>query len=66
MLAAVRILHSLGIPLGAALRAATEAPARMARRPDLGRLAPGAKADLLVLDDSLELVRVLLGGSAVG
>ncbi|HEX3736281.1 MAG TPA: N-acetylglucosamine-6-phosphate deacetylase, partial [Solirubrobacterales bacterium] len=38
MLAAVRNLHALGVPLAAALRAATEAPARMARRPDLGRL----------------------------
>jgi N-acetylglucosamine-6-phosphate deacetylase len=66
MLQAVRNLHGLGVPLGAALRAATEAPARMARRPDLGRLAPGARADLLVLDDSLAIERVLLGGSEVG
>jgi N-acetylglucosamine-6-phosphate deacetylase len=38
----------------------------MARRPDLGRLVPGAPADLLVLDDSLELHRVLLDGTPVG
>jgi N-acetylglucosamine-6-phosphate deacetylase len=66
MLDAVRNAHSLGIPLAAALRAATEAPARMARRPDLGRIAPGARADLVVLDDSLEPRRVLLGGVPVG
>jgi N-acetylglucosamine-6-phosphate deacetylase len=62
MLDAVRNAHALGIPLAAALRAATEAPARMARRPDLGRLELGARADLLVLDDSLELDQVLLDG----
>jgi N-acetylglucosamine-6-phosphate deacetylase len=63
MLAAVRNSHALGIPLAAALAAATEAPARMARRPDLGRLTPGARADLLVLDDTLEIQRVLLQGT---
>jgi len=62
MLDAVRNAHALGIPLAAALRAATEAPAVMARRPDLGRLEPGTRADLVVLDDSLELHQVLLDG----
>lgn len=62
MLAAVRNSHALGVPLAAALTAATEAPARMARRPDLGRITPGARADLLVLDDTLEIQRVLLEG----
>jgi N-acetylglucosamine-6-phosphate deacetylase len=62
MLDAVRNLHALGVPLAAALRAATEAPARMSRRPDLGHLVPGARADLIVLDDSLELKTVLLAG----
>ena len=38
-----------------ALRAAVEVPARVARRPDLGRLAPGAPADVVVLDDRLEM-----------
>lgn len=66
MLDAVRNSHALGIPLAAALRAATEAPARMARRPDLGRLEPGARADLVVLDDSLEPQKVLLAGEAAG
>jgi N-acetylglucosamine-6-phosphate deacetylase len=37
----------------------------MARRPDLGRIAPGARADLVVLDDSLELTQVLLAGKSV-
>jgi N-acetylglucosamine-6-phosphate deacetylase len=63
MLDAVRNLHALGVPLATALRAATGAPARMARRPDLGRLEPGARADLIVLDDSIELDQVLLAGA---
>jgi N-acetylglucosamine-6-phosphate deacetylase len=63
MLAAVRNSHALGIPLAASLAAATEAPARMARRPDLGRITPGARADLLILDDTLEIQRVLLAGT---
>ncbi len=62
MLEAVRNLHALGVPLAAALAAASEAPARMARRDDLGRIAPGARADIVVLDDALELERVFLGG----
>src|SRR5262249_55942367 len=66
MLDAVRNAHALGVPLDAALRAATEAPARMARRPDLGHIEPGARADLVVLDDSLDIDRVLLAGSPAG
>ena len=58
----MRNLHALGVPLAAALTAATEAPARMARRPDLGRIEPGARADLVVLDDGLQVDRVLLDG----
>jgi N-acetylglucosamine-6-phosphate deacetylase len=63
MLAAVRNAHALGIPLAAALAAATETPARMARRPDLGHITPGARADLLVLTDTLKIQRVLLQGT---
>jgi N-acetylglucosamine-6-phosphate deacetylase len=66
MLDAVRNLHALGVPLAAALRAATETAARMAGRPDLGRIEPGARADLIVLDDSIEREHVLLGGEEVG
>jgi N-acetylglucosamine-6-phosphate deacetylase len=65
MPAAVRNLRALGVPLAAALAAATEAPARMAGRADLGRIEPGARADLVVLDDGLQVERVLLGGEEV-
>jgi N-acetylglucosamine-6-phosphate deacetylase len=61
---AVRNLHALGVPLEDALAAASGVPARLAGRPDLGRLEPGAPADVVVLDDRLEVQRVLLGGVA--
>jgi N-acetylglucosamine-6-phosphate deacetylase len=62
MLDAVRNVHALGVPLEEALTAASAVPARIAGRPDLGRLAPGAAADVVVLDDTLEIARVLVGG----
>jgi N-acetylglucosamine-6-phosphate deacetylase len=57
---AVRNLHALGVPLEDALAAATSIPAALADRPDLGVLTPGARADVVVLDDALEVQRVLL------
>jgi N-acetylglucosamine-6-phosphate deacetylase len=62
MIDAVRNVHALGVPLEEALAAAAEVPARIAGRPDLGRLVPGAPADVVVLDDNLEIVRVLVRG----
>jgi N-acetylglucosamine-6-phosphate deacetylase len=62
MIDAVRNVHALGVPLAEALTAATAIPAGIARRADLGRLAPGAPADVVVLDDNLEITRVLLRG----
>ena len=62
MIDAVRNLHELGVSLEAALRAASEVPARVAQRPELGRLAPGAPADIVVLDDRLDVIRVLVEG----
>jgi N-acetylglucosamine-6-phosphate deacetylase len=64
--AAVRNAHELGVPLEEALSAASTVPARIAGRPDLGRLTPGEPADVVVLDDNLEVVRVVTeGGSRV-
>ena len=62
MIDAVRNLHALGIELEDALAAASEVPARIAGRDDLGRLRVGVPADLVVLDDRLEVRRVLVGG----
>jgi N-acetylglucosamine-6-phosphate deacetylase len=62
MVEAVRNLHGLGVPLEDALAAASTVPARVALRPELGRLEPGAPADVVVLDDRLEIERVLVQG----
>jgi N-acetylglucosamine-6-phosphate deacetylase len=62
MIDAVRNLVTLGAPVELALAAASEVPARIAGRPELGTLAPGSAADVVVLDDSLEIQRVLVGG----
>jgi N-acetylglucosamine-6-phosphate deacetylase len=62
MIDAVRNLHGLGVPLEEALTAAATTPARIAGRPDLGRLAPGAPADVVVLGEDLEILRVLVAG----
>jgi N-acetylglucosamine-6-phosphate deacetylase len=62
MIEGVRNLVSLGVPLEAALRAASEVPATVARRADLGRLVPGAPADVVVLDDRVDVIRVLVDG----
>jgi N-acetylglucosamine-6-phosphate deacetylase len=64
MIEAVRNLHALGIPLEQAVAAATQVPARILARSGLGRLAPGLPADLVVLDDNLEIERVCVGGEA--
>jgi N-acetylglucosamine-6-phosphate deacetylase len=62
MIDAVRNLHSLGASLEEALTAASSVPARIAGRADLGRLAPGARADVVVLDDRVEIRQVLVDG----
>lgn len=65
MLDAVRNLHALGVALEDAVAAATSVPARVARRPDLGALRAGGPADVVVLDDRLEIQRVLVAGGGV-
>jgi len=65
MIDAVRNLVALGASVESALAAATELPARIVGRPELGTLAPGSPADVVVLDDALEIVRVLVRGEDV-
>jgi len=62
MIDAVRNLHALGIPFEDAIGAATTVPARIVGRPDLGTLEPGGAADIVVLDDRLDIVNVLCAG----
>jgi N-acetylglucosamine-6-phosphate deacetylase len=62
MIEAVRNLHEIGASLEAAVTAATEVPARVLRLPAVGRLAVGLPADIVILDDELEIDRVLVDG----
>lgn len=62
MIECIRNLHALGASLVDAVAAATSVPARVVRRPGLGVLRPGGEADVVVLDDGLEIRRVLRGG----
>jgi len=62
MIDAVRNLHALGASFVDAVAAATSAPARAARRPELGVLRLGDEADIVVLDDRLEIRTVLRAG----
>jgi N-acetylglucosamine-6-phosphate deacetylase len=61
MLEAVRNLHALGVPFEAAVGAATAVPARLLGRSDLGVLEVGGSADVVVLDDRLELISAKRG-----
>ena len=64
--AALRGAVESGVPLEAALFAATGAPARYLGLDDRGSLTPGARADLLVLGPDLHVQQVFLAGRVVG
>lgn len=59
---AVRNAAACGVDLAAALDAVTRTPADLLRRNDLGRLAPGALADLVWWSDDLQIRQVWLAG----
>src|SRR5262249_1038056 len=61
---AIRNLHALGAPLELALEAGSAVPARVLGLSDVGRLAVGLPADIVVLDDNLEIESVFVGGDA--
>jgi N-acetylglucosamine-6-phosphate deacetylase len=60
---AVANLAGLGCGLAEAVAAATRVPADLLGRADLGRIAPGARADLAWLDDDLRAVATWVGGT---
>ena len=62
MIEAVQNFHALGIPLPAVLEAASAIPASVIGVNDVGRLGPGLPADVVVVDDNLELERVVVAG----
>ncbi|MCE8508414.1 N-acetylglucosamine-6-phosphate deacetylase [Ruegeria pomeroyi] len=60
------VLAMAGLDVAAAVGMATRSPADLIGRADLGRLAPGARADLVHLDDQLALRRVWRDGLEIG
>lgn len=63
--AGMRRMIAAGLDSATVLRAATQAPADAIGRTDLGRIAPGALADLVWWDDDWMPVRVWVGGVEV-
>ena len=62
VLDALRNVVKFGVPLADAVYAATTAPAQAARLTDIGVLAPGKRADLLLLARHLKLKAVFIDG----
>lgn len=60
--ALAQMIQKAGVPPAAALAMASANPAALLHRQDLGRLRPGARADLLLLDDNFTLRRRWQGG----
>jgi N-acetylglucosamine-6-phosphate deacetylase len=59
-------LRLTGAPLAEVVRMASLTPARIAGRDaELGSVAPGKRADLVVLDDQLQVRQVYVGGEQV-
>jgi N-acetylglucosamine-6-phosphate deacetylase len=63
--AAIAKLVAAGIGLAEAVAAATRVPADLIGRPDLGRIAPGAAADMAWLDDDLRTRATWIDGDLV-
>lgn len=61
----VRLMAGAGIPLVDCVYMAATGPAVVLGRDDIGELAAGARADLLIVDDELAPVRVYHGGELV-
>jgi len=67
MMSAVRYLvRQVGVELGEALRMASTYPAEFLRRPNLGRIAAGARADLVHIDDDLKAKATWRAGVQLG
>ena len=61
----VRTMVQAGIPLRQAVRMASENPARRVGAAKKGRIAPGMDADLLLLDEKLDVKWVMAGGRVI-
>ena len=65
LLEELRNVVRFGFPLEDAVWSVTAAPARAAGASDVGRIAPGCRADLVLLDRELNLGEVFIGGRPV-
>jgi N-acetylglucosamine-6-phosphate deacetylase len=63
---ALRPVVEAGATFEQAVAAVTSRPAALLGRDDVGRWHLGARADVVVLDDSLAVTTTLLGGIPVG
>lgn len=59
----LRVCRDAGVSLEDALRAATSTPARVIGRDDVGSIRVGARANLVALNDDLDVVGVWLDGT---
>jgi N-acetylglucosamine-6-phosphate deacetylase len=62
---AVRNMASLGVSVRDAISMASTVPAGLLGRRDLGRIAPGARADLVLFDRALRVRTVIIDGTVV-
>lgn len=60
-----RAVREVGVAVEDAVLAVTQTPAEAIGRRDLGRLAPGALADAVLLDDDFRVLQVFASGSPV-
>lgn len=58
----VRSAHKMGIPFDDAVKMATETPAKQMGLSTKGKIEEGFDADILVIDDALELEKVMIKG----
>lgn len=62
---ALRNLVAIGLPLAEAARRLSTIPARWIGALDIGTIRPGARADLVVLDDALAVREVVIAGRSL-
>lgn len=58
-------VESVGLPVEVAVRAASQVPADLLGRAEIGRIVRGARADLVVLDTDLRVQEVLHAGRSL-
>ena len=59
------LVHEVGLPVAVAVKMITETPADIMKLRNKGRLAPGADADILILDKNLSPSAVFVGGRKI-